>query len=478
MLGRLHSLTALVVLAATSVVACSNAAEEDESEGTEDAITMSTRDNALIDVPFYFAMPKSALSGPLNRQGYSYPTLWNPAREESVNDLGLRVIAVPEPGAAGTPERRATHQRMAKELASSGTLQDGDIVLSFRPNLADTMAYPHIQMGSTHAGIAFTKDNQGFNVDQPLDGDYNVVSNGKFAGRFDSLHYAGCVASDNAPAGSIKCKRSSDGSWQKEEGTEALHILRVRNFTDQKKANLRAWLDILGRKHAAIRDAGALNFNKDYLKPLLANPAYSNTQITTTKLGKILTGQATPPQDFDMFCSELVFHLLQLANCTEADIREAGDVAACADESAAPFKPMRLVDPDSAGLADGPLLNLVAGRPDPAAAQGLLASVFTEGSAPLSSGHRAVAQQVAPLMSGVQQYYGARLMAPAQAGAAAAQLNGLTGNVTNYSPTAFLVNAALPADHPDRKVDYVATVVFTPQAAVEKARRLAQNPVP
>ena len=158
-----------------------------------------------------------------------------------------------------------------------------------------------------------------------------------------------------------------------------------------------------------IRDAGALNFNKDYLKPLLANPAYSSTQITVTKLGKILTGQATPPQDFDMFCSELVFHLLQLANCTEADIRAAGDTAACASEDAAPFKPMKLVDPEYAGLADGPLLNLMAGRPEAAATQTLLGSVFTEGTAPLSSGHRAVAQQVAPLMSGVQQYYGARI---------------------------------------------------------------------
>src|SRR5687768_7220423 len=106
MLGRHTALAALVCLAVTSTLACSQVESEEEAEGSEDAITMSQSENALIDVPFYFAMPKTALSGPLNRRGYSYSTLWNPARETTVNDLGLRVIAVPEPGAAGTPERR------------------------------------------------------------------------------------------------------------------------------------------------------------------------------------------------------------------------------------------------------------------------------------------------------------------------------------------------------------------------------------
>lgn len=39
------------------------------------------------------------------------------------------------------------------------------------------------------------------------------------------------------------------------------------------------------------------------------------------------------------------------------------------------------------------------------------------------------------------------------------------------------MNAALPADHALGKVDYVATVVFTPTAALENAKRLAQGRV-
>lgn len=481
-LFRKLGLASVLALVASSA-AC--AAPTDDSEAEEAAvdegeIRVSTNDNALIDVPFYFAMPKSSLSGPLNRRGYTYSTLWNPAREESLSDVGLRVIAVPEQGTPGSPQRRQVRQQMAQQLEGAGVLQDGDVVLSFRPNLADTMAYPHIQMGSTHAGLAFTKAGGGaFNVDQPLDGDYNIVQNNQFAGRFDSLHYAGCMPTDNVPAGGIKCRKNSAGEWIREEGTEALHIVRPRNFSEAQKANLRGWVTVLGRTHQRIRDAGALNFNSDYLKPLLANPAYrGSVQITVTKFGKILLGLEAPPQDFDMFCSELVYHLIALANCTEAEIRSAGAAAACAAEDHAPFAPMRLVDTESAGLADGPLLNLLAGRPAPEATMPLVQSVFAEGTAPLSSGHRRVAQQVAPLMSGVQQYYMARVGAPDQAGAAAEQLNGLTGNVRNYSPTAFLVNAALPADHPQRKIDYVATVVFTPEAGLAKARRLAQQPVP
>ena len=60
---------------------------------------------------------------------------------------------------------------------------------------------------------------------------------------------------------------------------------------------------------------------------------------------------------------------------------------------------------------------------------------------------------------------------------AAAQLNAGVGNVGNYSPTAFLANTTLPEGV--RALDYVATVVFVDgQADMDKARRLAQNPVP
>jgi len=490
---RRLGLAALVALS-SSVAACAAPSDSSGDDGTNDDVgvdeghlELSDDPNALVKVPFYFAMPKTAASGPLARNKYSYATLWNPAREGALTDLGLRIIAVPEQGQPGTVERRHVRQRMAQELARAGVLADGDVVLSFRPALADTMAYPHIQMGTTHAGMAFTRGDgdttEAFNVDQPLDGDYNNFgSDGAFTGQFDSLHYAGCVASDRAPAGSIKCAKDAQGHFVTEDGVEAVHILRPRGLDDARKANLRHWVGILAKQRTRIRDAGGLNFNSDYLKPLLANPHYGGKlEVTVTTLGKILLGLEAPPQDFDMFCSELAFHLITLSNCSEDQIRAGGDAAACATEDAAPFKPMKLVDPENGGLADGPALGLIAGHPAPDAAGALLDSIFAtnpNGAGKLSSGHRAVAEAVAPLMGGVQQYYRARLGAPDQAPAIAAQLNQQTGNARNYSPTAFVVNASLPSMHPLRHVDYVATVVFTPGVALDKAKRLSQNPQP
>jgi hypothetical protein len=470
---------------------CSSSAEvgEDEAEAADSNLDLSNDPGALIKAPLYFSMPKTALSGPLARDKYSYSTLWNPSTDPGASALGLRIIAVPEKGGAGTSVRRAVRKQMTKELAVAGVLQDGDVVLSFRPNLAETMAYPHIQMGSTHAGMVFTKGTgdavESFNLDQPLDGDYNVVEGGtKFVGKFDSKHYVGCEASDTAsPA--FKCKKNDRGEWVPEAGAEALHILRPRNLTPERKENLRGWVEVLGRKHAQLRDAGALNFNSDYLKPLLANRAYGHSvQKQVTKLGKILLGLETPPQDFDMFCSELVFHLQTLAACTQDQIRAAGDAAECASNAAMPFVPMKLVDEQYAGLADGPLQNLLALRAERADNERFVKAIFAEGAGAtrLSSGHRAVATAVAPLMGQVEAYYKDRLGIPREMPAGApppvAFLEGATQGLRNYSPTAYLVNAALPTAHPMRSIDYVATVVFTPAAGVEKARRLARNPQP
>jgi hypothetical protein len=148
---------------------------------------------------------------------------------------------------------------------------------------------------------------------------------------------------------------------------------------------------------------------------------------------------------------------------------------------------MKLVDAQYAGLADGPLLNVLAlgdAGADQAAKERFVTSIFAEsaGAARLSSGHRAVATAVAPLMGQVQSYYKDRL-GIARTPAAndvppVAFLDGATRGLRNYSPTAYLVNAALPTSHPLRAIDYVATVVFTPAAAVEKAKRLARDAQP
>jgi hypothetical protein len=105
--------------------------------------------------------------------------------------------------------------------------------------------------------------------------------------------------------------------------------------------------------------------------------------------------------------------------------------------------------------------------------------MFTSMSAAnMSSGHRATAEATGPLMGPLKQYYQARAAgSPANNPQLAPIFQGLNGNVKpNYSPTAF---HALSTKSGARVMDYVATVVFVDNDAdFDKAKRLAQNPVP
>ncbi len=408
---------------------------------------------AVTDVPFYFAVPKHSLAGTLQdeRQNYPWSTVWSPSETP---ELGLRMIAIPD----GPDARR----QMSEKLGGAGVLQDGDVVLSFRTFLADTMAYPHIQMGSTHAGLVFLDRDRGpaHNLDQPLDGDYNKFNGTRIVGSFDSKHYVG------AP-----------------DSTDALHILRPRwgEKRAERTANLRSWVKVLGETRERIRAQGGLNFNSDYLKPLITTASAAKI---ATEFGHVMLGMAPVRQDFDMFCSEMAFHMLTLSNCTERQIRDTsvGAEAQCA-QTGQPFTPMKLLGDaaNAPGLAEGPLLGLLASNGT--APANAMSRIFPEGETPgaskLSAGHRAVAQATKPLMGGVQGYYAARLtQQTAKADAIAQQVNGLTGNVANYSPTAFLVGAMIP-DGNVRTIDYVATIVFTDRGATDRAKAIAQpGPVP
>jgi hypothetical protein len=431
---------------------------------SSEIISSGRNSAAVTDIPFYFAVPKHSLAGTLEAERLNYPwsTVWSPSTENP--ELGLRIIAIPETG----PDAR---KQMSEKLGAAGVLQDGDIVLSFRTFLADTMAYPHIQMGSTHAGMVFLEVEKtptggervvkAHNLDQPLDTDYNKLdSNSHFVGSFDSKHYVG-----------------------EKDSTDALHILRPRWGEDRARRteNLRNWIKLLGEKHQSIRAAGGMNFNSDYLKPLIATGA-SAAKIAT-EFGQIMLGIAPVRQDFDMFCSEMSFYLLTLSNCQVDELRPpstpVGGEAACA-QTGQPFTPMKLLGDGAGapGLAEGPLLgmrHLGSALPSNALSQ-LFPASEGPGASKLSAGHRAVAQATKPLMGGVQAYYTARLAGmDDKANMAAAQVNSLTGNVANYSPTAFLVQAMIPfTPGQPRTIDYVATIMFTDRAATERAKSLAR----
>ena len=450
-LGRLSMLLALASVTAFTQ-GCAAEAEDDavEADVGVDAISTSQAADRLIDVPFYFSVPKDAITTPLNRPQYPYPTVWN--RSTEVENAGLRLIVINQ-GGQEPAKKKAARVDMAKRLARAGVLEDGDIALSFRPELAGTMAYPHVQMGVTHASLVYTQNGEAFNIDSPLDGEY--------VGQFNTLHFSGGVSA----------------SGHRESGTDALQIIRPKNMDDARKGTLRKWIGVLKTNLPRINGQRMqVKFQKDYLTPIFASTRMTTKQ-TVTKLGQIILEEDKTTK-LPMYCSEFAWHMLALSSCSEEQIREAGPEGAdCVDPL---FDPMTLVSTTQGhiGLAEGPLQNILIAPP--ADREALIGKVFATGNASgLSSGHRAVAEQVAPLMDGLAQYYGGKAQgAPAEMLAPAAeQLNAGVGNIGNYSPTAFLANATLPEGV--RALDYVATVVFVDgQAAMEKARRLAQNPVP
>lgn len=414
----------------------------DQPEGKADSVASPSPDR-LADTPFYFGLRKAAITTTLNRSQYVYPTVWN--RSTEIADVGLRMIAVKQTDNTRASKVAARHD-MASQLAKAGVLQDGDVALTFRPELAGTMAYPHIQMGSTHAGLVYTNNGQAYNIDSPLDSEY--------VGQFDTKHYAGDGAS--------------------EAGTSALHILRPRVMEDSgRRAQLQNWIATLETNLQGINGERAqLKFQSDYMTPI-----YVSTQLTTrqtvTKLGQIIIEDDTTTR-LPMYCAEFAWHMIALSSCSIDDIKNAPEEgAACVDE---PFAPMPLLATQSSqvGLAEGPLLSLLVAPAESRAA--LVQQVFADGSpSKLSSGHRAVAEQVAPLMAGLTQIYQARAggATPEQTAAGAAQLNAAVKD--NYSPTAFMVHA-MPTG--ERTMDYVATVVFVSPSAYAKAKELAKQPVP
>ena len=459
----------------SSVAACAADTEEtdDGAASGEDAVVetegkpvISGDANRLVDVPFYFTVPKEASALPLNRRGYSYPTLWNSSKE--IESSGLRVIAINQklPMAqllpadparqadkkmqlvrANTTAKKAARRDMAKQLAQSGVLQPGDVVLSFRPENAATVPYMHVQMGSTHASLAYIKDGVAKNVDAPM--------NDEYIGGFDSAHFSGGVSAQGAA----------------DLGTDALQIFRPRALSEDpaRRDRLNAW----AAKAAANRANGRVSFNTDYLAPSAPSPA--EVRKLATALGKAIIG--APGPSIKVFCSEFAYNMLALSACSEEEIRSAGaDGAACV---APIFDPLPMLSQDGSvvGLGEGPLAGILGA---PAEQRGALVDqMFTSMSAAnMSSGHRATAEATGPLMGPLKQYYQARAAgSPANNPQLAPIFAGLNGNVKpNYSPTAF---HALSTASGTRVVDYVATVVFVDNDRdFDKAKRLAQNPVP
>jgi hypothetical protein len=379
-----------------------------------------------LGVPVYFTVPASARA-PLPANIETTDKLIDFKHPQGIGkqgDVGLRLIVAKRSG-------------MGKRLAKSGLVQNGDILLTVRPEWGGGGAYPNIQMGISHTGIAYIKDGEVRNLDNPMNAEYLGPG---LKGQLNSEHY---------------------------KTLNMIHIIRPRGLSEKQHQNVYEWTTRLAGGAKKIYPT-QIAFNQDYNAPKYA----SRKPYTFVKhLGQSALGQ-NPSGAVDMFCSEFIWSVLALKDCdpkTDGAQFEKDGVPSCVGPG---MKPMRAagnyVDGSSrstyVGLADGPLLVINAlGLPQEEEDQ-LLKEVFVanpKAASKMSTGHRKLAQDMEPKFGPLEKYYlgvSGRGWARTKARVARTLFNRQVPD--NYSPTSYLINTLLPANHPDRTMDYVGTIVI------------------
>lgn len=417
------------------------------------------------------------------------------------NQIGLRMLVV---------DGSQSRTEISSLVAQTGILQTGDILLSFRPEWYQTLRYSHVQLGVSHAGVAYVgKGSDGknyiYNLDMPLDTD-TVGADKKST--LSSKHYL------EAPT---------------------VHVVRPRNLTETQRSNLLRWLIRL-REQSKKFYGSQMKFNQDYSAPKF-NPKSTEPYDFVRDLGRLALGQNLG-KELTMYCSEFAYSVLALRNCDpvkDADAFTGQQVPSCIEPI---FKPMpvlgkiawtkqtdELKDPNlDVGLADGPALLATTYTQGIASAETrdrLLQKMFKEASGHkehISSGHVAVEQGLSALdpedpnhmdlkpgfFGHLLRYYQAssrsgqeallpqnpqtfdhlgvalsKIKSPLEIAPVFDQLSN-SGEFTeaqrdyylynqvqkpNYSPTAFMVHAVTPDAFSNKAMEYVVTLVYAPKAA-------------
>jgi hypothetical protein len=380
-----------------------------------------------LNIPVFFGVPASARAE-LPKDIKTTDQLIDFKHPDGIGaegDVGLRLVVAKRSG-------------LAKRLAQSGLVQTGDLLLSFRTEWGGAGAYPNIQLGISHTGLAYVKDGVVHNIDNPLNEEY--LGRGMRAD-LTSEHY-----------------RTLD----------FIHIIRPRNLTDQERANIVAWASRMNAMAPKVYPS-EISFNQDYNEPKYRSLGKLDF---VKRIGQIALGQH-PSGTIDMFCSEFAWSMLALRDCDPektADDFKGSRVPACIK---APMTPMRAtgnVIPwhgrgSYSGLADGPLLIIDAMKLPEEKRKEIIDSVFKEnpaGMSKMSVGHRQVAQEMQPQFEQLKSYYEgmtgkfwqnwwARLIGTGF---------NFAGIKPNYSPTSYVINTLLPKDNKNRTMDYVATVMI------------------
>lgn len=420
-------LAALLAVAATAALAQQSGFKTfTPSEKANDRLAKK------MNLPPFFALPASA-RGPVPDRIQTTDVLVDFKHPDPrAAGLGLRLVVSPRSG-------------LSTRLAKSGLIQTGDLLLTFRPEWGGAGAYPNIQMGVSHTGVAYVQNGEVRNIDNPLTDEYHGRG---MRSNLTGEHY----------------------------GTLSyLHVIRPRGLDDAQRANLLAWIDKL-RTNARTLFPKTLAFNQDYNAPKYADgkPLEFVKRFGQMALDPKAAAAAAGPQSkpLDMFCSEFAWSLLALRKCDPA--KTAGDfskggIPSCIDPIMEPLNavgsfPWRQSRGANVGLADGPLMVIDAMKLPTAERLRMINAVFTENPdryKQMSVGHQTVAREMAPRFAPLRRYYEGATGNRVQRMSAGLLTSGFTRDVPdNYSPTSFLINTLLPPDNNNRTMDYIATIVI------------------
>lgn len=435
--------------------------------------------NGILKIPFFFVLPHSSYL-PLQNETvdrinegalflrapifvfsydflYAYPTESNPDNKLQLKS-GLRLIIA---------DGAANRSSVTKRLLNSEFLKPGDVVLSFRPEWAGTGAYPHIQLGVSHAGIIYTEGDTAYNLDMPLDETYNGAG---LKSALSSAHY---------------------------QKATMVHIMRPR-LSEAQRNNVNEWTKKLRNRAPSIYKNG-ITFNQDYQAPKYdeAQPESGRLQFVAD-LGRLALGIKIS-QDTSMYCSEFAWSVLSLRDCdpntTKTEFETKDSVPSCVKPIFVPIPTIGnvswSVDQENAeiGSVDGPLKHLgVLNDALPYDSEvrwnvtkSEIEKIFEISPlAPkMSSGHTAVADTLGEETFGmIKTFFDTVFLGTGELNsdpmdAKEKMRYGFNTQMKrNYSPTAFVLHAMLTPKNKDKSFDYVGTVLFATPDQYKNLRSL------
>lgn len=335
----------------------------------------------------------------------------------------LRILQLPQ-------SLKAT-KSAARILAESGAVQNGDILLSFRPEWSRTNAYGNLQLGLSHTGLALIDPRGGRKTVHTIESPINYSSNLNYSGHYGDLDF--------------------------------IHILRP-SLTEEQKLNLRKWSAlILSRRQSNI------SFFGNYGSPYFSRQTPHKDPISISeKLARIVT---TGSGNLASYCSEFAWAILGLRDCDPDDYQPNQGMEKAFFDPLTAAEEALLMDP---GLIQGPDIALRQSelsddrRRTVMTGQVLIDTVSNPSQLVgiMSSGHREAARLNQPKIDQLAAFYQSGepsdWLGRSWSDPTDPQTNLNVGVVPNYSPTSFFIMANSDAvdENGKKLIKYIGTVAY------------------